>query len=141
MQCVVNVTPQPRFAPGERTPGTHCTGGWMGPRAGLDTEDRGKNPLPLPGIESRWCGRPVPSQTLSCLSYPVPVCIIHLPKNTCVTDIQQICRPMSRRNVWHSCFVSGRSWVKISTRRPTNSPRFFALFLSHSLIWRDKLVL
>jgi hypothetical protein len=28
--------------PGERTPGTHCTGGWVGPRAGLDTEDRGK---------------------------------------------------------------------------------------------------
>jgi hypothetical protein len=26
------------FTPGERTPGTHCTGGWVGPRAGLDTE-------------------------------------------------------------------------------------------------------
>jgi hypothetical protein len=34
---VVSVTPRPRF-----TPGTHCTGGWVGPRAGLDTEDRGK---------------------------------------------------------------------------------------------------
>jgi hypothetical protein len=22
--------------PGERTPGTHCTGGWLGPTAGLD---------------------------------------------------------------------------------------------------------
>jgi hypothetical protein len=22
--------------------GTHCTGGWVGPRVGLDTEDRGK---------------------------------------------------------------------------------------------------
>jgi hypothetical protein len=30
------------FTPGERTPGTHCTGGWLGPRANLDTEDRGK---------------------------------------------------------------------------------------------------
>jgi hypothetical protein len=30
------------FTPGERTPGTHCTGGWVGPRAGLVTEDRGK---------------------------------------------------------------------------------------------------
>jgi hypothetical protein len=29
------------FSPGERTPGTHCTGGWVGPRVGLDTEDRG----------------------------------------------------------------------------------------------------
>jgi hypothetical protein len=30
------------FTPGERTPGTHCTGGWVDPRAGLDTEARGK---------------------------------------------------------------------------------------------------
>jgi hypothetical protein len=30
------------FTPGEGTPGTHWTGGWMGPRAGLDTEARGK---------------------------------------------------------------------------------------------------
>jgi hypothetical protein len=27
--------------PGERAPGTHCTGGWVGPRAGLDTEAKG----------------------------------------------------------------------------------------------------
>jgi hypothetical protein len=37
---VVSVTPRPRFSPGERTPGAHCTGGWVGPRAGLDTEAR-----------------------------------------------------------------------------------------------------
>jgi hypothetical protein len=30
------------FTPGERTPDTHCTGDWVGPRAGLDTEARGK---------------------------------------------------------------------------------------------------
>jgi hypothetical protein len=30
------------LCPGERTPGTHCTGGWVGPRAGLDTEVREK---------------------------------------------------------------------------------------------------
>jgi hypothetical protein len=41
------------------TPGTHCTGGWVGPRAGLDTEDRGKIILPLPGIEHRSPGRAV----------------------------------------------------------------------------------
>jgi hypothetical protein len=28
--------------PRERTPGTHWTGGWVGPRAGLDTEAREK---------------------------------------------------------------------------------------------------
>jgi hypothetical protein len=37
---VVSVTPRPLFSPGDRTPATHCTGGWMGPRAGLDTEAR-----------------------------------------------------------------------------------------------------
>jgi hypothetical protein len=30
------------FTPGERTPGTYWTGGWVGPRAGLDAEARGK---------------------------------------------------------------------------------------------------
>jgi hypothetical protein len=28
------------FTPGERTPGAHYTGAWVGPRAGLDTEAR-----------------------------------------------------------------------------------------------------
>jgi hypothetical protein len=39
---VVSVTPRPHFGPGVGTPGTHCTGGWVGPRAGLDTEATGK---------------------------------------------------------------------------------------------------
>jgi hypothetical protein len=30
------------LCPGEWTPGTHCTGGWVGLRTGLDTEIRGK---------------------------------------------------------------------------------------------------
>jgi hypothetical protein len=33
----------------ERTPCTHWIGGWMDLRAGLDTQGREKNPLPLPG--------------------------------------------------------------------------------------------
>jgi hypothetical protein len=37
------------FTPGERTPGTHCTGGWVDPRAGLDTEARGKILCPRRG--------------------------------------------------------------------------------------------
>jgi hypothetical protein len=55
---VVSVTPRPRFVPGERTPGTHCTGGWVGLRAGLDREVRGNVLLPLPGIEPQSPGRP-----------------------------------------------------------------------------------
>jgi hypothetical protein len=35
--------PRLRFNPGESPPpGTHYTGGWVGPRAGLDTEARKK---------------------------------------------------------------------------------------------------
>jgi hypothetical protein len=33
--------PRPRFSPGERALGTHWTGDWVGPRAGLDTEAGG----------------------------------------------------------------------------------------------------
>jgi hypothetical protein len=42
-----------RALPRGRTPGAYCTGGWMDPRAGLDTEARGKILQPLPGIEPR----------------------------------------------------------------------------------------
>jgi hypothetical protein len=64
MGWVVSVTPRPRFTPEERTPGTHCTGGWVDPRAGLDTEARGKMLLPLRAIEPRSPGRPVRSHTI-----------------------------------------------------------------------------
>jgi hypothetical protein len=37
------------LCPGERTPGTHCTGGWVGPKAGLDTEVRGNILCPCRG--------------------------------------------------------------------------------------------
>jgi hypothetical protein len=32
-----------RFTPRERVPGTPWTGGWVGPRAGLDAVEKGKN--------------------------------------------------------------------------------------------------
>jgi hypothetical protein len=37
------------LCPGERTPGTHCTGGWLGLRASWDTEVRGKPLCPCRG--------------------------------------------------------------------------------------------
>ena len=46
-------------------PGTHCTGGWVGPTAGL--EGRKISP-PTTGI--RFPDRPAPSQSLYRLSYP-----------------------------------------------------------------------
>jgi hypothetical protein len=35
--------PRQLFATGERIPGTHCIGGWVGIRACLDTEATGKS--------------------------------------------------------------------------------------------------
>ena len=32
---MINALPQSRYHPAKR-PGAHCTGGWLGPRAGLD---------------------------------------------------------------------------------------------------------
>jgi len=52
--------------PGKR-PGTHCIGGWVGPRAGPD--GRGKS-RPSTGIRSP--DRPARSQSLYRLSYPGP---------------------------------------------------------------------
>jgi hypothetical protein len=51
-------------SPAERAPSTHCTGGWVGTTAGLNTEARGKILSPLPGIEPRLPSRPACSQTL-----------------------------------------------------------------------------
>jgi hypothetical protein len=45
----------------ESTPGTHWVGGWVGLRAGLDTEARGKILCVCRGSNS---GRPVCSPTL-----------------------------------------------------------------------------
>jgi hypothetical protein len=40
-----------RFTPKERAPSTHWIGGWVGPRAVLDTAVKRKIPTPPPGIE------------------------------------------------------------------------------------------
>jgi len=59
----VSVTPRPFFYPRERA-GTHCTGGWVGPRDGLD---RCKKFLP---IRIRSPDRPARNQSLYRLRYP-----------------------------------------------------------------------
>jgi hypothetical protein len=40
-----------RQDPGKGPPSTDSTGGWVGPRAGLDTEVKRQILSPLPGIE------------------------------------------------------------------------------------------
>jgi hypothetical protein len=49
MGWVVSVMPRPRFTPGESTSFTHCTGGWVGHRTGLDTGTRRKILCPCRG--------------------------------------------------------------------------------------------
>jgi hypothetical protein len=58
-----------RFTSRERALGTHLTGGWVGPRAGLDEVEKGKF-LILPGLQSRPLGCPAYSQSLYRLRYP-----------------------------------------------------------------------
>jgi hypothetical protein len=67
---------------------------WLGgPRAGLDTEVKRKNPLPLSGIKPRSPGPSVRFQTLYWLSYPAPeilyktdASVIFVKKNTAVVN-------------------------------------------------------
>jgi hypothetical protein len=64
---VVSFTPRP-FYPGERAPGTHWIGGWVGLRASLD--DVMRTFLTLPGFELWFLGRPASIQSLYRLRYP-----------------------------------------------------------------------
>jgi hypothetical protein len=58
-----------RFTPGERAPGTHFIGDWVGPRTSLDTVEKRKF-LTLSGLELRPLHRPACSQLLYRLCYP-----------------------------------------------------------------------
>jgi hypothetical protein len=58
-----------RFNPGKGPPRTHCIGGWMDPRAGLDDMKKWKF-LTLTGLELRNLGRQARSQSLYRLRYP-----------------------------------------------------------------------
>jgi hypothetical protein len=62
------------FTPGERAPGTHWIGGWVGPRAGLDDVEMRKF-LIVPGLELRPLARPARSQSLYRLRYPCSISI------------------------------------------------------------------
>jgi hypothetical protein len=53
-----------RFAPGERAPGVHWIGAWVGPRAGLGDMEK-RRYLTLMGLELR-----ARSQSLYLLRYP-----------------------------------------------------------------------
>jgi hypothetical protein len=64
------------FTPGERAPGTHCLGGWVGPGIGLDDMNNRKI-LSLPGLELQPLRRPAHSQLLYQLHYSNSVKVCH----------------------------------------------------------------
>ena len=68
-EWVVNTTPRPLY-PRERL-GTHCTGGWVGPRAGLKCG--GKSPP----LRIWFPGHPAHNELLYRLHYPSLPCFIH----------------------------------------------------------------
>ena len=59
---VVNATPRPLYP--QKRPGTHCIGGWVGPRTGLNGCGKSRPS----GFRSP--DRPAPSELLYRLSYP-----------------------------------------------------------------------
>jgi hypothetical protein len=66
----VSTTPRPLY-PRER-PGTHCTGGWVGPRVGLDVCEKSRpHRDSIPGPSAR-------SQSLHRLSYPAPIFMVKI---------------------------------------------------------------
>jgi hypothetical protein len=58
------------FTPKEKASGTHWIGGWVDPRAGLDTAENRKF-LTLQGLELRPLGLPARSQSLYRLRYEI----------------------------------------------------------------------
>jgi hypothetical protein len=67
-EWVVSTTPRPLY-PRER-PGTHFTGGWVGPRAGMDVCEKSRPHRDFFVTLSRSPDRPARSQSLYRLSYP-----------------------------------------------------------------------
>jgi hypothetical protein len=67
MGWVVNPMPRPLYPPGKR-PGTHCTGGWLGARDGLDecgkiSPPPGFDPRTVQPVTSRYTDYAIPAHT------------------------------------------------------------------------------
>ena len=65
MGWVVNATPWPLY-PRERDPSTHRTGGWVGPKAGLDGCGKsrpplGSDPQTVQAVASRYTDYAIPA--------------------------------------------------------------------------------
>jgi hypothetical protein len=74
MGLVVKAAPRPPLPSGKRA-GTHCKGGWVGPRIGLDGCEKSRPT----GIRSP--NRPANSESLYRLSYPGPLFVFKTTQN------------------------------------------------------------
>jgi hypothetical protein len=89
---VVSVTPRPRFTTWESIPGNHWIRGWERLKTGLDTEARGKNPLP--GIEPRSSSLysdTIPTVLPQLMPSNHTSCKCHCTKKTQITLIRIAC--------------------------------------------------
>jgi hypothetical protein len=79
--------------PRERTSGNHCTGGWVGLRAGLDTEGRGKVLWTLPEIalQSSNVNWTTPAAYIPSKSFKVLFCKIWLHYITSLGYFPRLC--------------------------------------------------
>jgi hypothetical protein len=87
------------FTPGERAHGTHLTGGWVGPRAGLDDMEKWKF-LPPPGLKLRPLGRPARSQYGPFFKYLL--CILKFWQ--CKMQSQSISRDLKAKETFSGLF-------------------------------------
>jgi len=85
-------------------PGTHCIGGWVGPRAGLDTEARGKILCVCQGSNP---GRTVCSQTLYWLHFNI------------IARAVSICNPLTHWEEYQNSLVWQRA-RQIGVRQTTH---------------------
>jgi hypothetical protein len=92
-----------RITPGEKAPGIHCIGGWMGPRIGLNDVERRKI-LPLLGLELRLLCRPARNQSLYRLRYPGSLYMLGEMRNTYGILVM---KPEGKRLIFRGILRSG----------------------------------
>jgi hypothetical protein len=80
---VVSITPRPLYPRGR--PGTHCTVGWVAPRAVLDVCEKSR-----PHRDFRSPDRPARNQSLYRLSYPSPHVAWYRGKLLLITNVHGV---------------------------------------------------
>jgi hypothetical protein len=133
------------FTPGGKSPGTHWTGGWVGPRTGLDDVET-ENFFLLPGLEIRPLGRPARRQSLYLITSLkqlklVPSPVIGLYISECyegprfksqrpgqiswIKDLMVFpCYSWSTFKADKDTFVQSCSWIKLKLNSVTPSKRY-----------------